>query len=146
VVNENGLCEHLYKNLPSNLAAANRPRYFRTLTGACLLIDRDLFFRLGGFDLAYVKMGGCEDTDLCFKVIEQGKSPAYCPTSVVYHHEGVTRGVRDEHHPEDLNNRRILAERWSHYLRPDMSDYLLLAEIEDEEGERWKRLEEIPAS
>jgi len=27
-----------------------------------------------------------------------------------------------------------------------MSDYLLLAEIEDEEGERWKRLEEIPAS
>jgi len=144
VVNENGLCEHLYKNLPSNLAAANRPRYFRTLTGACLLIDHDLFFRLGGFDLAYIKMGGCEDTDLCFKVIEQGKTPAYCPTSVVYHHEGVTRGVRDERHPEDLNNRRILAERWSHYLRPDMSDYLLLAEIEDEEGERWKRLEEIP--
>jgi GT2 family glycosyltransferase/ADP-heptose:LPS heptosyltransferase len=145
VVNENGMCEHLYKNLPSNLAAANRPRYFRTLTGACLLISRDLFFQLGGFDLAYIKMGGCEDTDLCFKVIECGQTPAYCPTSVVYHHEGVTRGVRDERHPEDVNNRRILGERWGHYLKPDMSDYLLLAEIEDEEGRCWNRLGEMPA-
>jgi hypothetical protein len=56
----------------------------------------------------------------------------------------VTRGLRDEHHPEDVYNRSILRDRWSKYLAPDISDYCLLAEIEAGEGETWRWLRDVP--
>jgi GT2 family glycosyltransferase/ADP-heptose:LPS heptosyltransferase len=144
VFNENGQGEHIYRHLPGNFVGANRPRYYRALTGACLLIERGFFMRLGGFETSYHGTGGCEDTDLCFKVLEHGRMVAYCPTSVVYHHEGVTRGLRDEHHPEDVYNRRILRQHWSKYLGPDVSDYCLLGEIEAGEGKTWRWLRDVP--
>jgi hypothetical protein len=115
------------------------------LTGACLLMERDLFLRLGEFETDYHGSGGCEDTDLCFKVLEYGRLAAYCPASVVYHHEGVTRGVREEDHPEDVRNRTLLRRRWGKYITPDISDYFLLAEIEAAEGRTWHWLPEVPA-
>ena len=145
VINENGLGEHLYRRLPSDFAAANRTRYYRALTGACLLMERDLFLKLGEFETDYHGSGGCEDTDLCFKVLEYGRLAAYCPASVVYHHEGVTRGVREEDHPEDVRNRTLLRRRWGKYIIPDISDYFLLAEIEAAEGRTWHWLPEVPA-
>src|SRR5262249_25130785 len=135
---------HLYRHMPSGFAAANRARYYRAMTGACLLMERDLFLALGEFDTAYHGTGGCEDTDLCFKVLERGRKVAYCPTSVVYHHEGLTRGLRDEHHPEDTYNRRILRERWSKYLGSDINDYGLLERIEHDEGKTWFWLKDVP--
>ena len=113
VFNEQGLGEHIYRLLPSNFVSADRPRYYRALTGACLLIERELFLTLGQFETSYHGTGGCEDTDLCFKVLEHGMMVAYCPYSVIYHHEGMTRGRRDEHHPEEIYNRSILRQRWS---------------------------------
>jgi GT2 family glycosyltransferase/ADP-heptose:LPS heptosyltransferase/predicted SAM-dependent methyltransferase len=145
VFNERGLGEHIYRYLPSKLATANRPRFYRALTGACLLIDTDFFLMLGGFDTTYHGRGGCEDTDLCFKVLERDRMVAYCPGSVVYHHEGATRGLRDDFHPEDAYNRKLLLERWSKYLRPDISDYFLLAEIEAEQRESWYWLQDVPS-
>ncbi len=145
VFNERGFGEHIYRLLPSKFVGANRVRYYRALTGACLLIERDFFAMLGQFEPSYHGTGGCEDTDLCFKVLEQGKMVAYCPSSVVYHHEGVTRGRRDEHHPEEIHNRNILRQRWGKYLGPDISDYYLLAEIEAEERTAWNWLQNVPA-
>ncbi|MGH7187570.1 MAG: glycosyltransferase [Acetobacteraceae bacterium] len=144
VINEQGLGEHIYRHRPGSFAAANRVRYYRALTGACLLIERDLFLRLGEFETTYHGTGGCEDTDLCFKVLEYGRMPAYCPTSVVYHHEGLTRGVREEDHSEDMHNRALLRRRWSKYLTPDIWDYRVLAEIEAMEGRSWRWLGEVP--
>jgi len=144
VFNEHSIGEHIYRHRPADFEAADRPRYFRAITAACVLIERDLFLQLGGFDPSYGKSGGCEDTDLCFKLLELGKRPAYCPSSVVYHHESVTRGIRDEHHPEELFSRKLLRERWSKYLVPDISEYLLLAEIEAAEGRIWRWLQDVP--
>jgi hypothetical protein len=56
----------------------------------------------------------------------------------------VTRGRRDEHHPEEKYNRDILRQRWSKYLAPDISDYYLLAEIEAGEGKTWRWLQDVP--
>jgi len=144
VFNERGIGEHIFRHLPGYFAAADRPRYYRALTGASMLIEADFFQTLGEFDVAYHGYGGCDDTDLCFKVLEHGRMVAYCPRSVVYHHEGATRGLRDDSHPEDTYNRRILRERWSKYLDPDISDYCLLAEIEAEEKTTWRWLQEVP--
>jgi GT2 family glycosyltransferase/ADP-heptose:LPS heptosyltransferase/Tfp pilus assembly protein PilF len=144
VINERGMGEHIWGNLPSAFARANRPRYYRALTGACLLIERDFFLSLGEFETSYHGTGGCEDTDLCFKVLKRNKMVAYCPSSVVYHHEGVTRGRRAEEHPEEMNNRSLLRQRWEDYLIPDIADYYLLGEIEAGEGRSWLWLRDVP--
>lgn len=53
-------------------------------SGACLLVRRDLFERLGGFDEAYVP-GSCEDADFCFGVRALGYRVVYEPgAQVVY--------------------------------------------------------------
>jgi lipopolysaccharide biosynthesis protein/GT2 family glycosyltransferase/ADP-heptose:LPS heptosyltransferase/tetratricopeptide (TPR) repeat protein len=144
VFNEHGLGEHIYRHSPKNFGPAERPRYYRALTGACLLIERAFFYSLHQFDTEFHGAGGCEDTDLCFKVLAAGRMVAYCPSSVVYHHEGVTRGLRGPDHPEDMHNRALLAKRWSQYLVPDISDYLHLAEIEAREGKTWRWLRDVP--
>jgi N-acetylglucosaminyl-diphospho-decaprenol L-rhamnosyltransferase len=55
-------------------------------SGACFLIRRDLFLRLGGFDenifLFY------EDDDLCRRVAETGSALIYVPKAVVRHARG----------------------------------------------------------
>src|SRR5690606_4451597 len=58
-------------------------------SGACLLVPRALFARLGGFDERYAP-AYCEDSDLCFKVREAGHTVWYQPAAEVVHHEGVS--------------------------------------------------------
>jgi GT2 family glycosyltransferase len=55
-------------------------------SGACLLLERELFQRLGGFDPRY-RPAYYEDTDLCFRVREAGRRVLYQPACVVYHLE-----------------------------------------------------------
>lgn len=142
VVVEGGIVDHLYRFLPASFAAANRKRYFRALTGACVIIQKDFFHQLGMFDELF-RSGG-EDTDLSFKVLETGKKVAYCPSSVVYHYEGMSRGIRDLEDPSDRFNRQVLRERWQKYLTPDIEDYLLLGEIESFEHQTWSDLAAVP--
>jgi ADP-heptose:LPS heptosyltransferase/GT2 family glycosyltransferase/predicted SAM-dependent methyltransferase len=141
-MNEQGVAEHLYRCLPGNLPAANRVRAFRAVTGACLLVGRDLFRELGGFDEGF--RNGGEDTDLCFKVVARGLQVLYCPTSVLVHLEGQSRGLRDLADPDDRFNRERLRARFPELHTPDLDDYLLLAEIEANEGRTWRRLADVP--
>jgi len=60
-------------------------------SGACLLIERELFEALGGFDTLYAP-AYYEDTDLAFRVRQAGRKVIYQPRAVVAHHEGVSNG------------------------------------------------------
>jgi len=142
VVNEDGVIEHVFRELPGNLMAANRRRIYKTLTGACLMGRRDELQALGAFDTAYHM--GSEDADLCFKYTTAGRPLVYCPTSVVYHYEGVSRGRWDAHHPVEARNRALLRQRWSNVMNVNISDYSLLAVIEGAEGKTWLRLDDVP--
>jgi N-acetylglucosaminyl-diphospho-decaprenol L-rhamnosyltransferase len=61
-------------------------------SGACFLIRRDLFLRLGGFDerifLFY------EDDDLCRRVADSGAALIYVPAAVVRHGRGRSSAPR----------------------------------------------------
>jgi GT2 family glycosyltransferase len=61
------------------------------VSGAALLIRRDLFFRVGGFSDEF-RPAYYEDVDLCFKVHALGARVVYQPRSVVVHYESVTSG------------------------------------------------------
>lgn len=61
-------------------------------SGACLLVKKKLFDKVGGFDERF-KPGYYEDTDLCFSLSMLGYKVIYQPMSVVVHIEGVTSGT-----------------------------------------------------
>lgn len=76
------------------------------VTGACLLIARELWNQLGGFDEAYVNGG--EDVDLCFRARAAGRVNVVALRSVVRHHVSSSTGrkLRDE------ENSYRLARTW----------------------------------
>lgn len=82
-------------------------------SGACLLVRRDLFSRLGGFDERYAP-AYCEDSDFCFRAREAGLSVWYQPAAEVVHHEGVSHGTRESEglKRHQVENRAKLHERW----------------------------------
>jgi GT2 family glycosyltransferase/glycosyltransferase involved in cell wall biosynthesis len=61
-------------------------------SGAAIVLERELFDRLGGFDPRYAP-AYYEDTDLAFKVRDSGRTVVVQPAATVVHHEGVTAGT-----------------------------------------------------
>jgi GT2 family glycosyltransferase len=79
---------------------------FRCVTAACMLIRRETWEAVGGFEEEYIN--GYEDVDLCLKVGELGQRIVYTPHSVVIHHESVSDGrFRSVHW-----NYWVLLRRW----------------------------------
>jgi len=79
--------EHYFKGLHRDLPAANLTRRVPAVSGACMMIDRELFEDLGGLRGMYVQ-GDYEDTDLCLRLREQGRDTWYLPEVELYHLEG----------------------------------------------------------
>jgi GT2 family glycosyltransferase len=53
------------------------------LQGSCLLMRRDLYEQIGGFDPQYFLY--VEDVDLCYRIREQGFHVVYLPAATVTH-------------------------------------------------------------
>jgi GT2 family glycosyltransferase len=87
-------------------------------SGASLALRRELFARLGGFDLRF-RPGYYEDTDLAMRVREQGLAVRYQPASVVVHHEGISAGTDTGSGMKaaQVVNREKFLQRWSEVLR-----------------------------
>lgn len=88
---------------------------------AALLVRRDAFHRVGGFDPDY-GLGYYEDTDLGFALREAGFHTRYVPASRVQHASGASFG-RDLHARQVARNRPRFVERHARALqgRPRIS-------------------------
>ena len=73
-------------------AAYNQACEVDYCSGASLMVCREVFERLGGFDRRYAP-AYYEDTDLCFGIRSLGLKVMYCPLSTVVHFEGITAGT-----------------------------------------------------
>lgn len=126
---------HLYAGLPGDHPAVTRPKRVVAATAACLLVRRQVFDDLDGFDTAFIN--GYEDVDLCLRMGERGHEVRYCPDSVLYHLESVTRW-EDGHDAHLDHNSRLYAERWGDRIAPDdFEHYLADGLIEAEYGDRF---------
>lgn len=75
------------------------------VTGACMMIKKSLFDKIGGFDekLAY----SFNDVDLCLRLREKGYSIIYTPHAHLYH-----RGTSSRSYTEDNEEIRYFVKRY----------------------------------
>lgn len=119
-----GPCGHLWKGVSPEDAVRNphicRPGQRVAVTGACMLVRRDLFERVGGYDEAFAV--AFNDIDFCLKLRQLGYKTIYRGDAVLIHHESQSRGA------DDLSvsrRRRLAAEaaiflsRWEAFTRDD---------------------------
>jgi O-antigen biosynthesis protein len=93
-------------------------------SAAALLVRRDLFSELGGFDERY-SPAYYEDTDLCFDIRSLGFKVVYQPLARVVHDEGATAGT-DLHSGfkrYQVTNRVTFTEKWREVLLRDHWEY-----------------------
>ncbi len=82
-------------------------------SGACLMLKRDFWNELGGFDEAFAP-AYYEDTDLAFRVRQKSRRVIYQPHAVVVHFEGQSSGTDTSKGVKQYQvvNQKTFFERW----------------------------------
>jgi len=106
--------EHYFKGLHRSFAAANVARQVPAVTGACLMIDAELYRHLGGLRGMFVR-GDYEDSDLCLQLTESGRENWYLPDVELYHLEGQSYSANAEQASD-----RYLANRYNMWVHTHM--------------------------
>jgi GT2 family glycosyltransferase len=93
-------------------------------SGASLLVRKELFERLGGFDQRYAP-AYYEDADLCMGLRALGYKVVYQPSSRLVHYHGVTAGSDTETDFEQIKliNRAKFVAKWRGVLERDHLPY-----------------------
>jgi GT2 family glycosyltransferase len=112
-VGQDGYPHNLYAGFPADHPAVNRSRRLQAVTGACMLVRRDMFERLEGFDTGF--LNSLEDVDLCLRIGEAGGQVHYCHEAVVTHLESASRGKQDRFR----RSLELYRERWRQRVRRD---------------------------
>ncbi len=120
VVNAEGFPIRLARDNETIDLEAETAKFVDYISAAAFLLRRDVFMKVGGFDLTY-EPAYYEDTDLCFKLHALGKKVLFCPEAVVVHIEGASTkdtaaALTARKMLGDLNRGKFVA-RWGSYLR-----------------------------
>jgi GT2 family glycosyltransferase len=114
---------HIYRGFSADIPPATICRDYQAVTGACLLIERELYWSVGGMDETF--KNSYEDVDLCLKVRSRGYRVVVCTNSVVYHFEGMSEGRC----ASDFRNLALVKTRWDKHI--------------DCDDDRWNTLDKI---
>jgi GT2 family glycosyltransferase/glycosyltransferase involved in cell wall biosynthesis len=102
-------------------------------SGAALLVRRQLWEELGGFDAAFAP-AYYEDTDLCFRARERGWKVLYQPRATIFHFEGASHGtdVAVGGKAYQARNHEVFVARWAPQLaRQQPNDSRLVLRARD---------------
>jgi GT2 family glycosyltransferase len=104
-----GTADHIMRGFPSTVdgyaGSLSCTREVSAVTAACMLMRRDLFDGLGGFDEHFATH--YQDVDLCLRIGRAGRRILYTPRAVLRHHESATRGASYDH-----LDRALLLDAW----------------------------------
>ncbi|NJO39609.1 MAG: tetratricopeptide repeat protein [Cyanobacteria bacterium CRU_2_1] len=87
---------HYYKGFPSHYSSAQMNRSVPAVSGACLMISRELFERVDRLSTEYM-IGDFEDSDLCLKCAELGYENWYFAEAELYHLERQSVSLHDSY-------------------------------------------------
>jgi GT2 family glycosyltransferase len=98
---------------PSYFNLLNLTRNCSAVTGACMLVKKNIYDKINGFDEGFNKAFG--DTDFCLRAIYEAKARVvYTPYAVLIHHEGITRGKK---RAPPLGDIRYFEKKWDTILK-----------------------------
>ncbi|MBC2607228.1 glycosyltransferase [Pelagicoccus albus] len=120
IVWKDGSAWNYGRNEDPHLPQYNYTKETDYVSGAAILIERELFLSCGMFDTRY-KPAYYEDTDLAFKVRSAGMKVFVEPKSVVIHHEGKSNGTDTGSGIKryQIRNGRIFLNKWRHVLQKE---------------------------
>jgi GT2 family glycosyltransferase len=97
-------------------------REVSAVTGACMMVRRQVFEAVNGFDEQLPVI--FNDVDLCLRIRHNGYSVLYTPHARLFHYEGSSRGRRNP-----KRDRQVFQERWvtlladgDPYYNPNLTD------------------------
>ena len=125
IIGMNGLTDHIYRGVHQTytgmFGSVDWYRNYMAVTGACMMVRRDVFEEVGGFDEAYEV--GFSDVEICLRVVTHGYRVVYAPFARLLHHESATRG--NYYPPSDtkraLEHMRDLVVSGDPYFHPNLS-------------------------
>lgn len=88
------------------------------VTGAVMLIEKEVYEKVGGLDEDYDY--GLEDVDFCLKLYKNGYDTYYCGTSLLFHHESSTRVKSKDYVQKDRRNYKLFNNKWGDYLSKNL--------------------------
>lgn len=104
--------QHLMINTKHNMTA---------VTAACLMMRKNLFDEIGGFDESYRVT--YNDVDLCLRLYEKGYQNLYTPYARLLHHESISVGLPEEVARRDTKEMQAAIEKfkkqWAKYIEHD---------------------------
>lgn len=109
------------------------------VTGACLMVKKSLFEKVGGLDIGFAV--SLNDVDFCLKLRKEGYLNVFTPFAELYHFESISRGLDDSGEKAKRYNKEseVFRDKWKEelakgdpYYNPnfslDRSDYSLKIE------------------
>lgn len=123
VLGMRGGAGHVFRHLPGNAVGYGRwltvPRGVSAVTGACLVVRRDLYLAVGGLDEAMPV--SCSDVDLCLRLAERGHRTVFTPHAVLHHLESASRGYERTaaEWAETRREEAVLRARWGALMADD---------------------------
>ena len=142
VIGIGGIAGHAFLNMPRSrtgyLHKASLQMDLSAVTAACMMMKRQVFKQLGGFEerlsVAF------NDVDLCLRTVQAGYLVVYNPEVELYHYESKSRGAEDSEEKvrrfqEEIEfmrcrwmdllkkgdpyyNRNLTLSKWNYSLRP----------------------------
>jgi GT2 family glycosyltransferase len=106
--------EHYFKGMHRDLPAATRSRPVAAVTGACLMVAKELYTRLGGLSGDYVQ-GDFEDSEFCLRLLEAGRQNWYFADVALYHLEAASYDP-ERRRVHDGFNRWLHSHLWGERL------------------------------
>ncbi len=85
------------------------------VTGACLMVRRELFERVGGFDERFVV--SFNDVDFCLKLYSLGYRNIVETSCILYHNESSSR--REKFRKQEMKDLKLLRKRWCRFIEND---------------------------
>lgn len=106
---------HMHANKPGNHPPANVVKEVGTVTGAAIMLKREAFFSVNGFDERYRMYS--EDTDLALKIRKTGKKVIYQPKAVLYHLESMSSKKMPEIEVVKKQSLDFMMRRWKDHFK-----------------------------
>lgn len=93
IIGMTGFAGHIFGGLPEYLwtifGLAEWYRNYNAVTAACMIIRKEVFEQIGGFDETFILCGS--DVEICLRAVRAGLRIVYNPFARLRHLEGATR-------------------------------------------------------